>query len=398
MDFSFTEEEEKFRLELRTWLEDNLPSGWLEGTYLHVKDGEEYAIFLRGWQRKLYEGGWAGIAWPKKYGGREATLMEEIVYQQEMVRVKAPPLVNYVGLNMVAPTLMQIGTEEQKKKYIQKILTGEEVWCQGYSEPNAGSDLSAIQTSAVKEGERWIINGQKVWTSFGHLADRCFLLARTSKHEKKHKGITVFLLDMNQPGVETRPIIQMDGQHDFNEVYFNDAIAYDAEIVGEVDEGWKVSIALLMHERTGIGGQVFTLEQQFNELAAMTNDLNDEDGPLMENAIVRKTMIDLYTRSRGSLLNYYRNLTKTLKNGHPGAEGSMDKLLVSELTKDVMAQSISLQGHRGILWKEDAVIGDSYWQDQYLYSFGQTIGGGTSEIQKNTIGERILGLPKDMGR
>ena len=398
MDFSFTEEEEKFRLELRTWLEDNLPSGWLEGTYRQVKDGEEYAIFLRGWQRKLYEGAWAGIAWPKKYGGREATLMEEIVYQQEMVRVKAPPLVNYVGLNMVAPTLMQIGTDEQKKKYIQKILTGEEVWCQGYSEPNAGSDLSAIQTSAVKEGERWIINGQKVWTSFGHLADRCFLLARTSKHEKKHKGITVFLLDMNQPGVETRPIIQMDGQHDFNEVYLNDAIAYDAEIVGEVDEGWKVSIALLMHERTGIGGQVFTLEQQFNELAAMTNDLNDEDGPLMENAIVRKTMIDLYTRSRGSLLNYYRNLTKTLKNGHPGAEGSMDKLLVSELTKDVMAQSISLQGHRGILWKEDAVIGDSYWQDQYLYSFGQTIGGGTSEIQKNTIGERILGLPKDMGR
>lgn len=398
MDFSFTAEEEKFRLELRTWLEENLPSGWLEGTYRQVKDGEEYAMFLRDWQRKLYDGGWAGIAWPKKYGGREATLMEEIVYQQEMVRVKAPPLVNYVGLNMVAPTLMQIGTDEQKKKYIQKILTGEEVWCQGYSEPNAGSDLSAIQTSAVKEGERWIINGQKVWTSFGHLADRCFLLARTSKHEKKHKGITVFLLDMNQPGVETRPIIQMDGQHDFNEVYLNDAIAYDAEIVGEVDEGWKVSIALLMHERTGIGGQVFTLEQQFNELAAMTNDLNDEDGPLMENAIVRKTMIDLYTRSRGSLLNYYRNLTKTLKNGHPGAEGSMDKLLVSELTKDVMAQSISLQGHRGILWKEDAVIGDSYWQDQYLYSFGQTIGGGTSEIQKNTIGERILGLPKDMGR
>ncbi|MFE4241395.1 acyl-CoA dehydrogenase family protein [Peribacillus butanolivorans] len=398
MDFSFTTKEEEFRHELRTWLEENLPEGWLDGTNKVSKNEGEYAIFLRNWQRKLYEGGWAAIAWPEKYGGREATLMEEIVYQQEMVRVKAPALVNYVGIHMVAPTLMQIGTEEQKSKYIQKILTGEEVWCQGYSEPNAGSDLSAIQTSAVKDGDRWIINGQKVWTSFGHLADRCFLLARTNRFDKKHKGITVFLLDMNQPGVETRPIIQMDGQHDFNEVYLNDAIAYDAEIVGEVDEGWKVTIALLMHERTGIGGQVFTLEQQFNELVSLTKELKEDDQPLMANPLVRKEMIDLYTRTRGSLLNYYRNLTKTLKNGHPGAEGSMDKLMVSELTKELLSQSISLQGHQGVLWKEDAITANSYWQDNYLYSFGQTIGGGTSEIQKNTIGERILGLPKDMGR
>lgn len=398
MDFSFTTKEEEFRLELRAWLEGNLPEGWHEGTSNVSKDEREYAVFLRNWQRKLYEGGWAAIAWPKKYGGREATLMEEIVYQQEMVRVKAPALVNYVGIHMVGPTLMQIGTDEQKAKYIQKILTGEEVWCQGYSEPNAGSDLSAIQTSAVKDGDRWIINGQKVWTSFGHLADRCFLLARTNRFDKKHKGITVFLLDMNQPGVETRPIIQMDGQHDFNEVYLNDAIAYDAEIVGEVDEGWKVTIALLMHERTGIGAQVFTLEQQFNELVGLAKELKEDEDPLMDNPLVRHTMVDLYTRSRGSLLNYYRNLTKTLKNGHPGAEGSMDKLMVSELTKELLSQSISLQGHKGILWKEDAITSNSYWQDNYLYSFGQTIGGGTSEIQKNTIGERILGLPKDMGR
>ncbi|WP_350302632.1 acyl-CoA dehydrogenase family protein [Peribacillus frigoritolerans] len=398
MDFSFTTKEEEFRLELRAWLEGNLPEGWLEGISNVSKDEGEYAVSLRNWQRKLYEGGWAAIAWPKKYGGREATLMEEIVYQQEMVRVKAPALVNYVGIHMVGPTLMQIGTDEQKAKYIQKILTGEEVWCQGYSEPNAGSDLSAIQTSAVKDGDRWIINGQKVWTSFGHLADRCFLLARTNRFDKKHKGITVFLLDMNQPGVETRPIIQMDGQHDFNEVYLNDAIAYDAEIVGEVDEGWKVTIALLMHERTGIGAQVFTLEQQFNELVGLAKELKEDDKPLLGNPLVRHTMVDLYTRSRGSLLNYYRNLTKTLKNGHPGAEGSMDKLMVSELTKELLSQSISLQGHKGVLWKEDAISSNSYWQDNYLYSFGQTIGGGTSEIQKNTIGERILGLPKDMGR
>ena len=398
MDFSFSKQEEAFRRELRAWLEANLPEGWLDGSYQMPEDETEKAAFLRDWQRKLYEGGYAAIAWPEKYGGRNATLMEEIVYHQEMVRVKAPALINYVGIHMVGPTLMQIGTEEQKETYIPKILTGEEVWCQGYSEPNAGSDLAALQTSAVKEGDKWVINGQKVWTSFGHVADRCFLLARTNRYDKKHKGITAFLLDMKQEGVETRPIIQMDGKHDFNEVYLNNAVAYDADIVGEVDEGWRVSIALLMHERTGIGAQVFTLEQQFNDLVAVTKELEVDDEPLINDPFVQRTMVDLYARSRGSLLNYYRSLTKQLKKGHPGVEGSMDKLIVSELTKDLFAQSISLQGHRGVLWKEDAVIGSSYWQDNYLYSFGQTIGGGTSEIQKNTIAERMLGLPKDMGR
>ncbi|MGM9927758.1 MAG: acyl-CoA dehydrogenase family protein [Bacillus sp. (in: firmicutes)] len=398
MDFSFSKKEEKFRHEFRTWLEENLPEGWTEGKQNISKDDQNYAAFLRDWQRKLYEGGWAAIAWPEKYGGRNATLMEEIIYQQEVVRVKAPPLINYVGIHMVGPTLMQIGTEEQKEKYIQKMLTGEEVWCQGYSEPNAGSDLSAIQTTAIKDGDRWIINGQKVWTSFGHVADRCFLLARTNRYDKKHKGITAFLLDMHQPGVETRPIIQMDGEHDFNEVYLNDAIVYDADIVGTVDEGWRVMIALLAHERTGIGGQVFTLEQQFNDLVALAKEKREDGAPLLKDPFIRKNMVDLYARSRGSLLNYYRNLTKTLKNGYPGPEGSMDKLLVSEVTKELFAQSISMQGHQGVLWKEDSVADQSYWQNNYLYSFGQTIGGGTSEIQKNTIGERILGLPKDMGR
>lgn len=398
MDFSFTKEEEAFRLELRNWLEENLPAGWQDGSFTIDKESKDYEVFLRQWQRKLYEGGWAAIAWPKKYGGREASLMEEIVYHQEMVRVNAPPLVNYVGIHMIGPTLMHIGSEEQRERYIEKILTGEEVWCQGYSEPNAGSDVAAIQTAAVKKGDQWIINGQKVWTSFGHMADQCFLVTRTNKFEKKHKGITCFLLDMKQPGVETKPIIQMDGQHDFNEVYLNDAIATDAQIIGEVDEGWRVIIALLMHERTGIGAQVFTLEQQYKELVELAKSTKEDGKAIIEKPMVRKNMVDLYMKSRGSLLNYYRNLTKALKTGQPGAEGSMDKLLVSELTKELLAQSISLQGHQGVLWKEDAVSGRSYWQDNYLYSFGQTIGGGTSEIQKNTIAERILGLPKDMGR
>lgn len=397
MDFSFTEKEENFRMELRTWLEENLPEGWREGNRELPKETSAYSRFLRAWQNKLYQGGWAAIAWPKKYGGREATLMEEIIYQQEMVRVKAPPLVNYVGIHMVAPTLMQIGTEEQRERYIQKILTGEEVWSQGYSEPNAGSDLSAVQTSAVKSGDRWMINGQKVWTSFGHLADRCFLIVRTSHHEKKHKGITVFCLDMDQPGVETKPIVQMDGEQEFNEVYLTDAIAYDADIVGEVDEGWRVMIALLMHERTGIGSQLFTLEQQFEELVEMAKVVEVNGKPLLKDPFVRQKMVNFYTRFRGSLLNYYRHLTKTIKDGHPGPEGSMDKLMVSELTKALFGFAVSIQGHQGVLWKEDA-LADSSWQENFLQSFGMTIGGGTSEVLRNTIAERILGLPKDMGR
>lgn len=397
MDFSYTAQEEQFRQELRTWLEENLPEGWLASQQLPSEEAE-LGQFLRKWQKTLADSRWAAIAWPEKHGGRNATLMEEIIYHQEMVRVKAPPLVNYVGLHMVGPTLMQIGTPEQQEKYIPKILTGEEVWCQGYSEPNAGSDLAAVQTTAVKKGDKWVINGQKIWTSFAQFADRCFLVARTSKGEKKHHGITCFLLDMNQPGVEVRPIIQMNGEHDFNEVYLTDAVAYDSEIIGQVDDGWRVTIALLMHERTGIGAQVFSLEQQFAELVNVAQTVTEDDQPLIAKPEVRKRLLDLYMNQRGSLLNYYRNLTKQLKVGHPGVEGSMDKLFVSEMTKKLFSEAISIQGHAGMLWEEDAVQDQGYWQKNYLYSFGQTIGGGTSEIQKNTIAERILGLPKDVGR
>ncbi|CDQ40463.1 acyl-CoA dehydrogenase family protein [Virgibacillus salexigens] len=398
MEFTISKKEEAFREELKTWLSENLPYGWMEGKREIPTTKEEYSKFLRDWQRTLYEGGWAGIAWPKEYGGRNATIMEEIIYHQEMVRVKAPPLINYIGIHMVGPTLIRSGSEQQKQKYIQNILTGEEVWCQGYSEPNAGSDLSAIQTNATKDGDCWIINGQKVWTSYGHLADRCFLLARTNNHpEKKHKGITAFLLDMKQSGVETKPILQMDGNQEFNELYLTDAIAHDADIIGEVDEGWKVMIELMLHERVGIGAELFSLEMRFNEMVEIAKEHHVNEKPLLEDRFVRQKMAEFYARYRGSLLNYYRNLTNTLKKGHPGPESSIDKLLVSELNKEMASFMITIQGHHGVLWKENAPV-DTVWQDEFLASFGQTIGGGTSEVQRNTIGERVLGLPKDRGR
>lgn len=394
MDFAFTEKEEAFRLEIREWLKENLPSGWLDGTYEHPETDEERIQFLKDWQHRLYEGGYAAIAWPTEYGGRNATLMEEIVFQQEMARVKAPPIISYIGTHMVGPTLIQLGTEQQKQEYVEKILTGETIWCQGYSEPNAGSDLSAIQTRAVKQGDKWLINGQKIWTSFGHVADYCFLLARTSNVPgKKHKGITVFLVDMHQPGVEVVPIVSMNGEHDFNEVFFTDVVAYDHQIVGAVEEGWSVTMSLLLHERTGIGGQLFTLQQQFDDFVKVAKTKPE----LIGNPIVRQKMTELYAKSKGALFGYYKNLTKQLKQGYPGAESSMDKLMVAELTKELFGFIQSVQGPEGILWKQDAPY-DTYWQNFYLTSFGMTIGGGTSEIQRNTIGERILGLPKDISR
>lgn len=397
MDFTLSKKEEAFRDELQTWLSANLPEGWLNGNRTLPEDKDDYSRFLRDWQRKLYEGGWAAISWPEEYGGRNATLMEEIIYHQEMVRVKSPPLVNYVGIHMVAPTLMQMGTDEQKEAYIEKILTGEQVWSQGYSEPNAGSDLTAIETNAVKKDGRWIINGQKVWTSFAHLADRCFLLARTAQSEKKHEGITVFLLDMDQKGVETRPIVQMDGRQEFNEVYLTDAVALDEDIVGEEGKGWAVLIALMLHERSEIAAQVFTLEQQFAEVAEMARTLAVDGRPLIEDPFIEDGLADLYARVSGARLNYYRNITHTLKNGRPGPESSLDKLLVSELTKELFDFAMTIQGHAGVLTGGDSPF-DRDMQEQYLASFGATIGGGTSEVQRNTIGERILGLPKDLGR
>jgi len=395
MDFSFSPSEEKMRMELRQWLEQHLPEGWLEGKTDLPEDPYERAEFLRQWQRTLYEGGWAGISWPKEYGGRGATLMEEVVYEQEMARVKAPPVLNVIGIYMVGPTLLQIGTEEQRRKYVPKILSGEEIWCQGYSEPNAGSDLASIQTRAERKNGKWVINGQKIWTSYAHVADRCFLLARTDNTGKKHEGITAFLVDMHQPGVETRPIHQMNDQRDFNEVYFNDVEVDDADVVGEVGDGWRVGLILLSHERVGIARWVFRLQGQFEELVAMTKKLERHGRPLIEDPFVRQQLMSFYARTKAALFTYYRHLTKQQKTGYPGPEGSMDKLVSGTLIQEMTAYAVSLQGAYGPLWKEDAVD-DISWQNAFLRAFGHTIEGGTSEIQKNIVAERILGLPKDI--
>lgn len=396
MDFSYTAEEIEFRDELRVWLDENLPVGWVEGERELPKDDAEKADFLRAWQRKLYDGGWTGLNWPKEYGGRGVTLMEEVIVQEEMTRVKAPPVINFMGINMVGPTLIQIGTDEQKERYVDKILSGEEIWCQGFSEPNAGSDVAAITTSAVKDGDKWRINGQKVWTTYALAADRCFVLVRTDSTGKKHHGLTAFLIDMKDPGVEVKPINQMDDNHDFNEIFLSDVVAYDKDIVGEVNEGWKVAMTLLTHERVGIAGTIFHLQGTIEEVIDMAKRSNINEESLMDNDTFRRNLVNYQIRAKGSLLNYYRNVTKTIRQGYPGPEGSIDKLASSLLSKELMGFVTSSRGPVSVLRGDSSLTNGLRWTDRYLSSFGGTIAGGTSEISKNVIGERILKLPRDI--
>ena len=392
MDFSLTPEEQAFRRELRSWLEANLPPGWVEGKRQMPTDPKGEEQFLRDWQRKLYEGGWAGLSWPKEYGGRGATLMEQVIYEEETARVQAPPMLNMIGIGLVGPTLMVVGTEEQKKRYIPKILSAEEVWCQGFSEPNAGSDLASLRTKAVQDGDHWVINGQKIWTSYAHLADRCFLLARTDDTGDKHYGITAFIVDMHQPGVEPRPIHQMNDHRDFNETFFTNAVVPNDQVVGQVNEGWKVAITLLSFERASVAGSAFTLQKQLDQLVDYCRTETRCGVPLIKDPLVRSRLADYHSRGQAARLNVYRHITQQLLTGRPGPEGSMDKYYCSELQKELLGFAASLVGPGTAIWPDWHT--DS-WQQEYLSSFGMTIAGGTSEIQKNIVAERILGLPKD---
>lgn len=395
MNFTFKEEDELFRAELRAWLQQNLPEGWIEGKHDLPENDQERKVFLKAWQRKLYEDKWAGVHWPKEFGGRGATLIQEVIYQEELARVKAPPVLNFMGINMVGPTLIQLGSADQKERYIDKILSGEEIWCQGFSEPNAGSDLAGIQTRAVERDGKWYITGQKVWTTFAHMADKCLILVRTDNSGKRHEGLTAFLIDMHQPGVEVRPIYQMNDDHDFNELFLQDAVAEPTDIVLGVGKGWKVSMALLSHERVGVAGTIFYLEKLYEDLISDMKLKHYRGKPLMENPHYAAEATKYYIRLRAATLNYYRNLTKTIEQGHPGAEGSIDKLVSSELSKAVTGFASSMFRMAGSLWKDDRPT-EVDWAHQYLLSFGSTIAGGTTEVLKNVIGEHILALPKDL--
>ena len=392
MDLSFSTTEEAFRSELRTWLAANKPQHDFDPTTL----AEEVA-YLVDWQHRLHAGGWVGVHWPRECGGRGATVIENYLFQEEMARAKAPMLINLAGLTMGGPVLIAHGTDEQKRRHLRKILAAEEIWCQGFSEPNAGSDLAALKTRAVLEGDSFVVSGQKVWTSFARYADWCMLLVRTDVEAPKHKGITFLLVDMHSPGVSVRPLKQISGEEDFNEVFFEDVRVPRANIVGELNGGWEIAITTLMHERATL-----TFTRQLQSRTALTDMLSlarhwQVDGrPATQNRLLRQQLAQALIESDVIKFTAYRSLTKTLRGGIPGPEGSMEKLFWSEMYQRMLDVPLAMQGPYSQLMKGSPHVPDNgQWPHLMLYSRGRTIAAGSSEIQRNIIAERVLRLPRE---
>lgn len=395
MDFEYTQEQEAFRAGFRTWLQTNLPpdlcvdDAWDE----RVAPTREIFERRRKWQATMHAAGWVGISWPREYGGRGASLIEQIIYDEEYGRARAPVLPGYSGLSLCGPTLMHWGTEAQKKRFLPRILSGEDAWCQGYSEPGAGSDLAALQTRAVDMGDYFVVNGQKVWTTGAHFADWIFLLARTDPDVPKHKGISYLLLDMKSKGVEVRPLVTMNGHRHFNEVFFEDVQIPKENLVGPKNEGWKVAMTTLMHERGIAGGAGH--RSQVKRLAELAMSVEIDGRPAWEQSWVRQRLAQFAIECEAVKYTRLRGLTRILKGQPPGPEGSILKLYGSELGIRIASFATELLGGHALLAEPSATVPDApRWLNRVLSSRQYTIAGGTSEIQRGIIGDRVLGLPR----
>jgi len=409
MDLAYTPEAEAFRTEIREWLTANLPAGWGDDDFEMTT--EERKAFNEHWPKKLFGGGWICATWPKEYGGKGLTTMQGVVLAEEFARVKAPMRADFFGDTLVGPTILQWGTEEQKKEFLPRILNGSVRWCQGFSEPNSGSDLASLKTSAELDGDQWVINGQKVWTTGGHHADFCFLLTRTDPDAPKHKGISYLLVPMRQPGVEVRGITQPDGTAEFCEVFFTDARCPKDNVVGGVNNGWKVANSTLAFER---GQSATTGYRRFDdefkllvEQASATGDISDPR--------IRQRLARYYTKVQLLRFNGLRSLSATLagtKDPGVAALGATNKMFWSEMHKEAMELALDVFGPSSML--VDTGPGAASWPgavrdkrrsgypvspmiSAFFFSRSETIWGGTSQIQRNIVGERVLGLPKEPG-
>ena len=395
MDFTLSPDQEAFRQRVRRWLEANIPDDWTRFGLSEVPRPEAYA-FLRKWQATLYDAGFIGITWPKEYGGQGLTFVEEMILHQEMALQKAPPMLNVLGVGMAGPTIIAYGTEEQKKRYPAKILSCEEIWCQGYSEPNAGSDLASLQTRAVKDGEHWVINGQKVWTSLAHIADWMMLLARTDPDAPKHKGISYFLLDMKSPGVTVKPLKQLTGDAEFNEVFFDNVRVHESRVLGGVNNGWAVGLTTLMYERLALGfGLQVRLRISVDQLVDMARRMEKNGRSLTKDPVMRQKLAQLWIDTESLKYTGARAVTRLLKGELPGPEASTGKMMWVETHQRLQELAMEIQGPYSQLARGSAAAVDGgVWQYSFLRSRANSIEGGTTEIQKNIIGERVLGLPK----
>lgn len=395
MDFQYTPEQEAYRAKVRTWIDANLPKELCVEDARDERIAPDRATFIkrRAWQRKMYDAGWVGISWPKQYGGQGADLMEQVIFDEEYSHARAPVLPGYSGIALCGPTLMQWGTEEQKERFLHPTLKGEVIWCQGYSEPGAGSDLAGLQTRAVDMGDYFVVNGQKVWTSGAQYADWIFMLARTDPNAPKHNGISYLLVDMKTPGITVRPLVLANGHAHFNEVFFEDVRVPKMNLVGPQNEGWKVTITTLMFERSIAGGGNY--KEQVQRLAALAHQVKINGQIAWEQSWVRQKLAHLLTECESLSLTRLRTLTRQLKGLPPGPEGSMLKLTGSELGVRIAQFASEMLGDFAVTNTTfDDVPDAPRWVNRVLSARQYTIAGGTSEIQHNIIGERVLGLPK----
>jgi alkylation response protein AidB-like acyl-CoA dehydrogenase len=392
MDFQFTEEQEAFRKEVRQWLERNLPDELRGSGFAASRADVEELKQLRAWQKKLADAGYVGMDWPREFGGRGASIVEMIILYQEMARAESPQLVNRGGVSMLGPTLMKYGTPAQQTRFLRKILTAEEMWCQGFSEPNAGSDLANLQTRAVRDGDHFVVNGQKVWTSMAHVADWCFLLARTDPAAPRHKGISFMLVDMKTPGITIRPLRQITGEAEFNEVFWDNVRVPVENLVGELNRGWEVAITTLAYERDLLTFiRQISLKNALHRVMRLAREQGRSGDPN-----VRQRIADLWIGEQALQMNGYRSLTRILRGGTPGPEGSTSKLFWSHLDKEMAQLGTEILGPYSQLGKGTRyAVDDGQWEFYALLAQASGIRAGTTEILKNILGERVLGLPKD---
>ena len=395
MEFRLSPAEERFQREVHDWLVANLPAGWGTPGFKKPEAPADKVAFMRGWYRKLHDGGWAGLHWPREYGGRGATPIELFLFSEEYTRMGAPAMIDIgVGPGLVGPTLIHHGTEEQKTRFLPAILRGDEVWCQGFSEPNAGSDLANCRTRADRDGDVFRVNGQKIWTSYARHADWCILLVRTDPTAPKHKGLTFLLLDMRTPGITIRPLVEMTGVAWFNEVFFDDVRIPASCMVGGLNEGWNIAITTLAHERGGSAPHA-RLGAELRDLMAVARGLRRDGRPVMADPLVRQRFAQAYIETDIVRLVAYRQVSEVMRGGQPGPEGSYLKLLWSETDMRMKDLGIDLEGAYATVDRGDArAVDGGRWQYEYLWSRAASIYAGTSEVQRNIIAQRVLGLPR----
>jgi len=387
MDFRDSPAEAAFRAELRDWLRDNWAGRALRAGLPDVN-------FHRDWSRKLHKAGYVGLTWPVDYGGRGLPPTFQAIYYEETAKAGAPGHIGVIGLNMAGPTIIAWGTDEQKSRFLRPLLAGEEIWCQGFSEPGSGSDLAGARTRAVRDGDHWVVNGQKVWSSYAHVADWCILVVRTDPDAPKHQGLSYLLVDMHAPGVQVRPLRQITGDPEFNEIFFTDVRVPADSILGQPGDGWKVAMTTLLHERGTLSfGLVAGLQRQVDLLIDLAGKPAPDGRVPAEDPLVRDAIAREWIGLNALRFTNYRMLSTLLRTGMPGPEGSIAKLVWSEANQRLTRLAVSLQGLSGALEGQDAESG-GYWQYHQFRSRGNTIEAGTSEILRNITAERVLGLPR----